>query len=70
MKFQVTEKDLIAQIEKEYTVCNVDRDKFWDAFINDLLGTKDENGDVSSVEFGSRLWSAIMQGYLRPKGGM
>lgn len=68
MKYQVTDKDIISTVEKEYTVCNIDRDKFWNAFISDLLATKDENGNVSSAEIGSRLWSAIVQGYLKPKG--
>ena len=67
MKYQVTDKDLISTVEKEYTVCNIDRNMFWDTFISDLLATKDENGNVPSAEFGSRLWSAIVQGYLRHK---
>lgn len=56
-----TEQEFIEQIEREYKVCNMDRDKFWDAFIRDLPE------GVTTAEIGSRLWSAIMQGYLKAR---
>jgi hypothetical protein len=69
MDKRISATELVEQIEREYRVCNMDRDKFWDAFVRELGKTKDEDGNVPSVEFSARLWSAIVQGYLKPKNG-